>query len=94
MAEKPQKKGKEVLKRLVKQRKEKVSETGRILSENGRLEIFAKNGRVGISGISQMMTSCILPKTETVGADLQSTALRLTDDDNDDYRWLPAEFRN
>ena len=30
--EKPQKKGKEVLKRLVKQRKEKVSKTGRILS--------------------------------------------------------------
>ena len=40
------------------------------------------------------MTSCMLPKTETVGADLQSTALQLTDDDNDDYRWLPAEFRN
>ena len=33
-------------------------------------------------------------QTETVGADLQSTALRLTDDGNDDYRWLPAEFRN
>ena len=45
MAEKPQKKGKEVLKRLVKQRKGKVSKTGRILSKNGRLEIFAKNGR-------------------------------------------------
>ena len=41
-----------------------------------------------------MMTSCMLPKSETVGADLQSTALRLTDDDNDDYQWLPAEFRN
>jgi len=40
------------------------------------------------------MTSCMLPKTETVGDDLQLTALRLTDDDNDDYRWLPAEFRN
>ena len=45
MAEKPQKKGKEVLKRLVKQRKGKVSKTRRILSKNGRLEIFAKNGR-------------------------------------------------
>ena len=44
MAEKLQKKGKEVLKRLVKQRKGKVSKTARILSENGRLEIFAKNG--------------------------------------------------
>ena len=40
------------------------------------------------------MTSCMLPKIETVGADLQSTALQLTDDDNDDYQWLPAEFRN
>ena len=45
MAEKPEKKGKEVLKRLAKQRKGKVSKTGRILSENGRLGIFAKNGR-------------------------------------------------
>ena len=45
MAEKPQKKGKEVQKRLVKQRKGKVSKTGRISSENGRLEIFVKNGR-------------------------------------------------
>ena len=44
MAEKLQKKGKEVLKRLVKQRKGKVSKTARILSENGRLEIFAENG--------------------------------------------------
>ena len=45
MAEKPQKKGKQVPKRLGKQRKGKVSKTRRILSENGRLEIFAKNGR-------------------------------------------------
>ena len=45
MAEKPQKKGKEVLKRLVKSRKGNVSKTGIILSENGRLQIFAKNGR-------------------------------------------------
>ena len=45
MAEKPQKKGKEVLKRLVKRRKGKVSKTGIILSKNGRLQIFAKNGR-------------------------------------------------
>ena len=45
MAEKPQKKDKEVLKRLVKQRKGKVTKTGRIFSENGRLEIFTKNGR-------------------------------------------------
>ena len=44
MAEKLQKKGKEVLKRLVKQRNGKVSKTARILSENGRLEIFAENG--------------------------------------------------
>ena len=36
----------------------------------------------------------MLPKTKTVGDDLQSTALRLTNDDNDDYQWLPAEFRN
>ena len=34
-----------MLKRLVKQRKGKVSKTGRILSENGRLELFAKNRR-------------------------------------------------
>ena len=45
MAEKPQKKGKGVLKRLVKKRKGKVSKTGMILSENGRLQIFGKNGR-------------------------------------------------
>ena len=40
------------------------------------------------------MTLCMLPKTETVGGDLQSPALRSTDDDNDDYQRLPAEFRN
>ena len=42
------------------------------------------------------MTLCMLPKTKTVGADLQATALRSTDDDDDDddYQWLPAEFRN
>ena len=45
MAVKPRKKGKEVLKRLVKQRKGKVSKTGRILSKNGRLVILAKNAR-------------------------------------------------
>ena len=28
------------------------------------------------------MTSCALPKTESVGDDLQSTALRSTDDDH------------
>ena len=38
MAEKPQKKGKEVLKILVKKRKGKVSKTGIILSENGRVQ--------------------------------------------------------
>ena len=75
MAEKPQKKDK------------KVTKTGRILSENGRKylagnichkrEVSNQNGRVGISGISQSMTLCMLPKTETVGADLQSTALQL-----------------
>ena len=40
-----------MLKRLVKQRKHyislarKSSKTGRVLSENGRLEMLAKNGR-------------------------------------------------
>ena len=70
MAEKLQKRGKEVLKRVVKQRKGKVSKTARILSENGRLETFAKNGefsdqngRIGISGISQRMTLCMLEPT-------------------------------
>ena len=57
-------------------------------------EVSDQNRRVGISGISQRMTLCMLPKTETVGADLQSPALRSTDDDNDDYQRLPAEFRN
>ena len=57
-------------------------------------KVSNQNGRVGISGISQRVTSCMLPKTETVGDDLQLTALRLTNDDNDDYQWLPAEFRN
>ena len=57
-------------------------------------EVSDQNGRVGISGISKRMTLCMLPKTETVGEDLQLTALRLTDDDNDDYQWLPAKFRN
>ena len=33
--------------------------------------------------ICQRMTSCALPKTEPVGDDLQSTALRSTDDDDD-----------
>ena len=58
-------------------------------------EVSNQNGRVGISGISKRMTLCMLPKTKTVGDDLQLTALRLTDDDNDDYQWLPAdhEFR-
>ena len=45
MAENPEKKGKGVLKRVVKKRKGKVSKTGMILSENGRLQIFVKNGR-------------------------------------------------
>ena len=40
-------------------------------------EVSNQNGRVGISGISQRMTLCILPKTKTVGANLQATALRL-----------------
>ena len=57
-------------------------------------EVSDQNGRVGISGISQRMTLCMLPKTKTVGADLQSTALQSTDDGNNDYQWLPAEFRN
>ena len=57
-------------------------------------EVSDQNGRFGISGISQRMTFCMLPKTKTVRANLQSTALWLTNDDNDDYQWLPAEFRN
>ena len=40
-------------------------------------EVSNQNGRVGISGISQRMTLCILPKTKTVGANLQVTALWL-----------------
>ena len=39
-------------------------------------QVSNQNGRVGISGISQRMTLCILPKTKTVGANLQATALR------------------
>ena len=74
MAEKPQKKGKEVLKRLVKQRRERKWEAGNIRQKR---EVSDQNGRVGISGISQSMTLRMLPKTETVGADLQSTALQL-----------------
>ena len=92
IAEKPQRNGKEVLERLVKKRKLKVSKTGIILSQ--KREVSDQNGRVGISGSSQRMTLCMLPKTKTVGADLQATALRSTDDDDDDYQWLPAEFRN
>ena len=57
-------------------------------------KVSDQNGRVGISGISKRITLCMLPKTETVGDDLQLTALWLTDDDNDDYQWLPAKFRN
>ena len=57
-------------------------------------EVSDQNGRVEISAISERMTFCVLPKTETVGDGLQLTALQLTDDDNDDYQWLPAEFRN
>ena len=81
-----------MLERLVKKRKLKVSKTGIILSQ--KREVSDQNGRVGISGISQGMTLSMLPKTETVGADLQLTALWSTDYDNDDYQWLPAEFRN
>ena len=57
-------------------------------------KVSNQNGSVGVSGISQRMTSCMLLKTETVGDVLQLTALRLTDDDSDDYQWLPTEFRN
>ena len=57
-------------------------------------EVSDQNRRVGISGISQRMTLWMLPNTETVGDDLQLAALGLTDDDNDDYLWSPAEFRN
>ena len=81
-----------MLERLVKKRKLKVSKTGIILSQ--KRKVSDQNGRVGISGISQRMTLCMLPKSETVGADSQSTALWSTDDDNDDYEWLPSEFRN
>ena len=45
--------------------------------------------RGGISSISQRMTSWMLSETKTGGDDLQST-----DNDNDDCKWLPAEFRN
>ena len=57
-------------------------------------EVSDQSRRVGIFGISKRMTLCMLPKTETVWDDLQLTAFRLTDDDNDDNQWLPAEFRN
>ena len=57
-------------------------------------EVSDQNRRVGISGISQRMTLWMLPNTETVGDDLQLTALGSTNDDNDDYQWSPAEFRN
>ena len=91
-----------MLKRLVKQRKEKNFKNWENIKrewEAGNIcqkwEVSDQNGRVGISGISERMTFCMLPKTETVGDGLQLTALRLTDDDNDDYQWLPAdhEFR-
>ena len=100
MAEKLQKKGKEVLKRLVKQRKGKVSKTARILSENGRLETNLPK------------TGVFRPKREdwnlwhfseddiVHAAQDQDSWSQLTgdcssvDDDNDDYQWLPAEFRN
>ena len=42
-----------------------------------------------ISGVSQRMTLCMPTKTKTVGDDLQSI-----NNDNDDYQWLPAAFRN
>ena len=38
-------KGQRTVKKTGETRKGKVSKTGRILSENGRLEIFAKNRR-------------------------------------------------
>ena len=95
------KKGKGVLKILVKKRKGKgfknwddIKRKWEAANISQKREVSDQNGRVGISGISQRMTLCMLPKTETVGADLQSTALQLTDDDNDDYQWSPAEFRN
>ena len=40
-------------------------------------EVSDQNGRVGISGISWRMTLWMLPNTETVGDDLQLTALGL-----------------
>ena len=42
--------------------------------------------RGGISGIFQRMTSCMLSETKTGGDDLPAT--------DNDYKWLPAEFRN
>ena len=93
MAEKLQKRGKEVLKRLVKQRKGKVSKTARILSENGRLETFAKNGSFptktgGLESLAFLRGwHCACWSRLTV--DCSSVY-----DDNDDYQWLPAEFRN
>ena len=42
--------------------------------------------RGGFSGIFQRMTSCTLSETKTGGDDLPAT--------DNDYKWLPAEFRN
>ena len=75
MAEKNTEKEQRSAKRLVKKRKGKVSKTGIILSENGRLQIFAKNRRFLTkmgeleSLASQRMTLCMLLKTKTVGTD-------------------------
>ena len=75
MAEKNTEKEQRSAKRLVKKRKGKVSKAGIILSENGRLQIFAKNRRFLTkmgeleSLASQRMTLCMLLKTKTVGTD-------------------------
>ena len=45
MAEKPTEKGQRSAKKTDETKKGKFSKTGRILSKNGRLEIFAKSGR-------------------------------------------------
>ena len=91
MAEKLQKKGKEVLKRLVKQRKGKVSKTARIYlpktevfrpkREDWNLWHFSEDDIVHAAqdqdSWSRLKVDC-----------------SLVYDDNDDYQWFPAEFRN
>lgn len=57
----------------------------------------AKSSKYGLTriSISQRMISCVLPKTKPNGDDLQSTTLRLSNDDDDDIKsktivWIHA----